>query len=84
MIKYSLRYRGPFEYDKMILNIFQFSNEVKHLEALIKHGEIDSLKEEKKLLDDLCHRLTDESGMMQKMLAFKLGIEQGEANRGDL
>ena len=84
MIKYNLRYRGPFEYDKMILNIFQFSNEVKYLEASINHGEIDALKKEKDLLDDLYHRLTDESGVMQKMLAFKLGIEQGEASHGNL
>lgn len=28
MIFYNMRYRGPFEYDKFILNIFQHSNMV--------------------------------------------------------
>lgn len=28
MIPYNFRYRGPYEYDKFILNIFQFHNEV--------------------------------------------------------
>lgn len=26
MIFYNMRYRGPYEYDKFILNIFQYSN----------------------------------------------------------
>lgn len=28
MIIYNNRYRGPFEYDKFILNVFGFSNEI--------------------------------------------------------
>lgn len=28
MIFYNMRYRGPYEYDKFILNIFQYSNMV--------------------------------------------------------
>lgn len=28
MIVYNMRYRGPYEYDKLILNVFQFHNEV--------------------------------------------------------
>lgn len=26
MIVYNMRYRGPYEYDKLILNVFQFHN----------------------------------------------------------
>lgn len=28
MIIYNMRYRGPYEYDKTILNVLQFHNEV--------------------------------------------------------
>lgn len=28
MIVYNMRYRGPLEYDKFVLNAFQFHNEV--------------------------------------------------------
>ena len=28
MINYNIRYRGPYEYDKFILNIFQYSNAI--------------------------------------------------------
>lgn len=31
MIHYNMRYRGPLEYDKFILNIFQFHNEIHEL-----------------------------------------------------
>lgn len=37
MIQYNMRYRGPLEYDKFILNIFQFHNEVQEL--LVKRME---------------------------------------------
>ena len=28
MINYNMRYRGPYEYDKFILNVFQYSNAI--------------------------------------------------------
>lgn len=31
MILYNLRYRGPFEYDKLILNTLQYCNNVKKI-----------------------------------------------------
>lgn len=31
MILYNLRYRGPFEYDKLILNTLQYCNDVKKI-----------------------------------------------------
>lgn len=37
MITYNMRYRGPYEYDKFVLNIFQFLNQVKDIE-----NELDS------------------------------------------
>lgn len=28
MIVYNMRYRGPYEYDKLVLNVFQYHNDV--------------------------------------------------------
>lgn len=40
MIVYNMRYRGPLEYDKFVLNAFQFHNEVDAV--LIKEFENSS------------------------------------------
>ena len=46
MIKYNLRYRGPFEYDKMVLNTLQYDNEVKSMLRKIKTGDYALLSKE--------------------------------------
>ena len=46
MIKYNLRYRGPFEYDKMVLNTLQYDNEVKLMLHKIKTGDYALLNKE--------------------------------------
>ena len=39
MINYNMRYRGPYEYDKFILNVFQYSNAIYDFEnELISNG----------------------------------------------
>ena len=54
MIKYNFRYRGPFEYDKFVLNILQFHNEVRLLnEQLIDNDSAANLLELKQELDDI-------------------------------
>ena len=46
MIKYNLRYRGPFEYDKMVLNTLQYDNEVKSMLRKVKTGDYALLNKE--------------------------------------
>ena len=46
MIKYNLRYRGPFEYDKMVLNTLQYDNEVKSMFRKVKTGDYALLNKE--------------------------------------
>lgn len=46
MVKYNLRYRGPFEYDKMVLNTLQYDNEVKSMLRKIKTGDYALLSKE--------------------------------------
>ena len=52
MIVYNMRYRGPYEYDKFILNVFQFHNEMIDLEKAV-NSDNTSLASNKKLLEKL-------------------------------
>ena len=52
MIVYNMRYRGPYEYDKFILNVFQFHNEMIDLEKTV-NSDNTSLASNKKLLEKL-------------------------------
>lgn len=64
MILYNMRYRGPYEYDKTVLNVFQFHNEIlsmtkeleKQNEQNIKliQGKIEALFQE---LDSFSNRI---------------------------
>lgn len=52
MIRYNMRYRGAFEYDKFALNILQYSNLINHLYSDIENEESYlTLKEVIKELD---------------------------------
>ena len=57
MIRYNYRYRGPYEYDKFILNTLQLYNEVDRLEDKLttrSYGELqDSLKELDSVIDEI-------------------------------
>lgn len=65
MIQYNMRYRGPYEYEKFILNVYQFHNEMLDIENSIsdKNSEnfisaankLDEVSEQIKTLSDkLC------------------------------
>lgn len=58
MIYYNMRYRGPYEYEKFILNILQFSNEVTDF---INDTESDKNYETIRLLQDEINILFNES-----------------------
>jgi len=77
MIRYNLRYRGPFEYEKFILNIFQLSNEIKYLNNEIETGELNLLSSDNNDLSKLFEELTGEDGLMNKMLKLTLSMEEG-------
>lgn len=72
MIKYNLRYRGPFEYDKFVLSIFQFSNEVKLLHESVISGDLALLKVDHDKTEKILDQFTGEKGIMQKLLALNL------------
>ena len=63
MIVYNMRYRGPYEYDKFILNVFQFHNEMLDLEKMVNSDNADLANNEKMLdkleksAEDICDQL---------------------------
>lgn len=68
MILYNMRYRGAFEYDKFVLNIFQISNEAKSLTKKFNSNEMNSIKELCALINDKYERLTQENNDSMKLL----------------
>lgn len=71
MILYNMRYRGPFEYDKFVLNIFQISNETKSLTKKFNSNEIDSIKKICTLINDKYEKLTQENSDSMKLLLIE-------------
>lgn len=68
MILYNMRYRGAFEYDKFVLNIFQISNEAKSLIKKFNSNEMNSIKELRALINEKYERLTQENNDSMKLL----------------
>lgn len=74
MIIYNMRYRGPLEYDKFVLNTFQFHNEVNGV--LIKEFENSNNTKSFKVIQENLDALTTnyigremnaEQGLTEKM-----------------
>lgn len=71
MILYNLRHRGPYEYDKFVLNILQYCNEVKDAVANINNSDSsDTLYKYDKYIDDL---LT-QNEHLEKQIAYILEV----------
>ena len=68
MILYNMRYRGAFEYDKFVLNIFKKSNEAKSLTKKLNSNEMNSIKELRGLINEKYDRLTQENNDSIKLL----------------
>lgn len=71
MILYNMRYRGPFEYDKFVLNIFQIYNEVKMLVKKFNENEEGSLLDMYKNIDQIYESLTDKDSDGIRMLLME-------------
>ena len=68
MINYNIRYRGPYEYDKFILNIFQYSNAIYDFEYdLSNKGAYTTINELKDTVDALLDQITQEKGFSDQV-----------------
>ena len=71
MILYNIRYRGPYEYDKFILNIFQLNNEIKGLQKEFNDTSLSQLLLKQKELNDIFNELTKEDNELDRLLSIK-------------
>lgn len=53
MILYNLRYRGPYEYEKFILNVFQYHNEILRMKKELNEKNAKNITELTAKLDRL-------------------------------
>ena len=68
MINYNMRYRGPYEYDKFILNIFQYSNAIYDFENdLSENSTFDTINSMRETVDDLFNQVIKEKGLSDKV-----------------
>lgn len=68
MINYNIRYRGPYEYDKFILNIFQYSNAIYDFEYdLTNKGAYTTINKLKDTVDALFDQITQEKGFSDQV-----------------
>lgn len=71
MILYNIRHRGPFEYDKFILNILQVSNETKRLLKRFNATADSSIPKQQEQIDKLLDALSGEKGMLQSVVTMQ-------------
>ena len=76
MIRYNLRYRGPFEYDKLVLSIFQFSNLTKFLERDIQSDDIGILGNRQEEIENLLKNLGGEHGLLSNILVMSMRMKK--------
>lgn len=77
MILYNIRHRGPYEYDKFVLNILQTCNEVSRLVDTFKKGAESRIAEKQKKLDDYLEAFSKEDGMLQELMLKQEKIGEG-------
>lgn len=71
MILYNIRKRGPYEYDKFILNTFQLTNEVKRMERNIEENDTSELMQQAKVMDALFESDTQVESQLHKLLLVR-------------
>ena len=75
MILYNYRYRGPFEYDKFVLNVYQLRNDIKWALKKFKEEETNSLIEREEELDRIIDGLLSR---LQEILSISKWLEEEE------
>ena len=71
MILYNIRRRGPFEYDKFVLNILQVSNETKRLLKRFNATADSTIPKQQEQIDKLLDSLSGEKGILQSVVTMQ-------------
>lgn len=68
-----MRYRGPYEYDKLIQNCFQFHNEVLDLKKRMEDETESSIKDRIKRVEMMSEQVTS---INEQILNYKEGSRE--------
>ena len=76
MIHYNMRYRGPYEYDKFILNILQYSNDANDfIDDINNLASYKTIKELYDTINTLYNKSTGKNGTSEscykRLIMFK-------------
>lgn len=76
MIHYNMRYRGPYEYEKFILNVLQYSNNAHDFSSEVNGlEEYETLKKLQDEVTDLHNKTVGDYGIAEqvykKLIMFK-------------
>ena len=71
MILYNIRYRGPYEYDKFILNTFQLCNEVRRMRKNVQEKEESRLLIRERELDKILEQESAEDSRLSEVLLLR-------------
>ena len=72
MITYNIRYRGPFEYEKFVLNIMQNYNETKALVEDFTHYKESTIDDLQNKVNTLLRKVFNQIIMSEQLLALRL------------
>lgn len=72
MITYNIRYRGPFEYEKFILNIMQNYNETKTLIEDFTHYKESTIDDLQNKVNTLFKKSIQPNNMSEQLLTLRL------------
>lgn len=79
MIHYNIRYRGPYEYDKLLISTLQLANIVKYSVKQTTDNQLGILGDNDKKIKTMFEELTDADGLLNRFLKLKLKIK-GDQN----
>lgn len=79
MIVYNYRSRGPYEYDKFILNTFQLLNRIERLTERVDLTEQEALSVRRAELAKAFAAITGERGLAQRVFEAQILFESGGA-----
>ena len=74
MILYNIRNRGPYEYDKFVLNFLQMKNEIDLAEKEYKKTALSLLKDKENEIVREYERLTGDNNISQQLLMMKEAV----------
>lgn len=73
MIIYNLRYRGPYEYDKVILNVLQYHNTIHEVYESLHKQDSKNLVAAQERIDTLNDNL---SNLNDTLIVYKEAVKE--------